>query len=325
LHICNHEPNISPDSRFPIPDSRFPIPDSRPRTRTVFPWDDLRYLLAIARAGSLAGAARTLGVNHSTVFRRLNALEAALGVRLFERLPEGYAPTTEGEAIRRHAEQAEAAVHALERTVAGADYRLSGRVRLTTPADLAIDFVAPLLPGFRAAHPGIEVEIAVSDSDFDLARREADLALRATARPPEFLVGRKVADLNWWFMASPAYLSGRGRPDGPQGLSAHDLIGASEGFRRVRAFDWLERTCGDRIVARTDHLPSMAAMAGSGLGIALLPSDLHRPDLERLFLADTGSPAQLWLLTHPDLRRVARIRAFSDFLFESLRADPRLA
>jgi DNA-binding transcriptional LysR family regulator len=304
LQICKHRP-----PRFPIP---------------VFPWDDLRYLLAIARAGSLAGAARLLGVNHSTVFRRLNALEAALGVRLFERLPEGYVPTAEGEAIRRHAEQAEAAVHALERTVAGADYRLSGRVRLTTPAGLAIDYVAPLLPAFRAAHPGIEVELAVSDSDFDLARREADLALRATTQPPEYLLGRKVAELAWWFMASPDYLARRGRPAGPEALAEHDFIGASDSFRRVRAFAWLERKFGERVVARADHLLSMAAMAGAGLGMALLPSDLHRPGLERVFEADTGSRGQLWLLTHPDLRRVARIRAFSDYLFEALRADPRL-
>ncbi|HRQ64556.1 MAG TPA: LysR family transcriptional regulator [Xanthomonadaceae bacterium] len=291
----------------------------------MFPWDDLRYLLAIAREGSLAGAARSLGVNHSTAFRRLHALEAQLGVRLFERLPEGYVTTPEGETIRRHAEQVEDAVLALERTVAGADYRLSGRVRLTTPAGLAQDYVAPLLPTFRVQHPDIEVEIAVSDTDFDLARREADLALRATSQPPEFLVGRKVADLDWCFMASPDYIAKRGRPQGVDALHDHDLIGASDSFRRVSAFAWLERQCGARIVARADHLLTMAAMACAGLGIAMLPSDLHRANLERLFVADTGAPGQLWLLTHPDLRRVARIRAFSDFLYSTLREDPRLS
>lgn len=291
----------------------------------MFTWDDLRYLLAIARAGTLAGAARDIGVNHSTVFRRLQALEAQLGVRLFERLPEGYVPTPEGEAIRVHAEQVETAVHALERTVAGADYRLSGRVRLTTPAGIALDYVAPLLPRFREVHPDIEIDIAVSDTDFDLARREADLALRATARPPEYLVGRRIANLDWWFMASSRYLAQHGRPGDLQSLVRHDLVGASDSFRRIGAFAWLEREHGARIVARADHLLTMAAMACAGVGIALLPSDVHRPGLERLFRADAGVSAQLWLLTHPDLRRVARIRAFSDFLYESLCDEPRIA
>jgi DNA-binding transcriptional LysR family regulator len=292
---------------------------------TNFHWDDLRYLLAIAREGSLAGAARVLGVNHSTAFRRLHALEEQLGVRLFERLPEGYVATAEGEAIRRHAEQVEEAVHALERTVAGADYRLSGRIRLTTPAGIAQDFVAPLLPDFRREQPQIEVDIAVSDTDFDLARREADLALRATTQPPEFLIGRKVADLQWWFMAGTSYLEANGRPGSLDDLHDHALIGASDSFRRVSAFAWLERQLGPRVVARADHLLTMAVMACAGLGIAMLPSDLHRPTLQRLFVAESGAAGQLWLLTHPDLRRVARIRAFSDFLYEALRVDPRLS
>src|SRR5258706_11350848 len=159
----------------------------------MFAWDDLRYLLAIARNRSLAGAARALAVNHSTVFRRLNAFERELGVRLFERLPEGYVPTVEGEEIRRQAEAIEASMHALERTVAGRDYRLSGEIRMTTAPSLASDYVAGYLAEFRQRYPEIRVEIAVGDHDFDLARREADIALRATLRLPEFLVGRRVA------------------------------------------------------------------------------------------------------------------------------------
>src|SRR5687768_10190489 len=116
-------------------------------------WNDLGLMLAIARGGSLAAAARTLGLNHSTVFRRLNAFEDRLGVRLFERLPEGYAPTAAGEEIRRHAEQVEASVHALERTVAGQDFALSGDIRVTTAPNLANDYLAAYLADFRRDYP----------------------------------------------------------------------------------------------------------------------------------------------------------------------------
>ena len=138
--------------------------------------------------GSLAAASRQLGVNHSTVFRRLNTFEETLGVRLFERLPSGYALTAEGESIRGEAEAVEQSVLAIERRVAGRDLAMEGDVRITTPANLAREFLAPWLPELYARFPGIRIEIAASDDDFDLARREADIALRATPAPPDWLV-----------------------------------------------------------------------------------------------------------------------------------------
>jgi len=292
------------------------------KTQTV-DWEDLRYLLAIGREGSLAGAARQLGVNHSTVFRRLQQAEARLGLRAFERLPEGYVPTAAGEAVLAEAARMDEAADALARRVAGSDVRLSGRIRLTTAPNLAADYVAGYLPAFAARYPDIRIEIAVGDRDYDLARREADLALRATAAPPDFLVGRKVCELAWWVCAGDAY------PDPPRSmaeLGAHPLIGAEASFLRVAPFAWLEKHFGEeRIVARANDLNTMAALAIAGVGIALLPSDQSRAGLRRLFPLQPAFPAALWILTHPDLRRVARIQAFSEFLSARLRDDPRLA
>jgi len=286
-------------------------------------WEDLRYLLAIGRAGSLAGAARALAVNHSTVFRRLQQAEARLGLRVFERLPEGYVPTAVGAAVLEEAARMGEAADALARRAAGSDVRLSGRIRLTTAPSLATDYVAPLLPAFLARYPDIRVEIAVGDRDYDLARREADLALRATAAPPEWLVGRKLCDLRWWVCAGEAYAH---PPAGMHELQAHPVIGAEASFLRVAPFAWLEKTQAEaRIVARSNDLNTMAALAVAGVGLALLPSDQWRPGLRRLFPLQPEFPAALWLLTHPDLRRVARLQAFSDFLSASLRDDPRLA
>ena len=291
----------------------------------IVDWEDLRYLLAIGRERTLAGAARRLGVNHSTVFRRLQQAEARLGLRVFERLPEGYLPTAAGEAVLAEAARMDEAADALARQVAGSDVRLSGRIRLTTAPSLATDYVAGYLPEFLARYPDIRVEIAVGDRDYDLARREADLALRATPQPPEYLIGRKVCDLAWWVCAGEAYLATHAAPRSMDDLASQALIGAEASFLRVAPFAWLEKTFGEaRIVARANDLNTMAALAVAGIGIALLPSDQSRPGLRRLFPLQPAFPAALWLLTHPDLRGVARIQAFSDFLSAKLRDEPRL-
>jgi DNA-binding transcriptional LysR family regulator len=291
----------------------------------MFDWNDVQVFLAIARGGSLAAAARAMKVNHSTVFRRLNAFEDALGVRLFERLPSGYALTPEGESIRAEAEAVEGNIHALERKIAGRDFALRGDIRITTPHGLAIGFIAQYLPDFIARYPGIRIEIAASDSDFDLNRREADIALRATTQPPEHLVGRQVASLCWWVYGGVTYIERMGRPAGMDELVQHRVIGADAAFQRLPIFAWLQKNVpDDAIVARAGDLDTMAALAREGVGLALLPSDQHLPDLQRLFPVEPRFTGQLWLLTHPDLRHVARIKAFMEFISERLRNDPRL-
>jgi DNA-binding transcriptional LysR family regulator len=290
-------------------------------------WDHLRFFLAVARTGSLAGAARALGVNHSTAFRRINAFEAELGARLFERLPEGYALTPLGEAVLQEALRADEAIAALTRSAAGGDFRLTGEIRMTTAPNIATEFVAPALARFRKLYPGIRVELAVSDSDYDLARRQADLALRATRAPPEYLVGRRVVTLPWFVFGSRRYFGRRrSAPKKAADLAGHDLIGADQAFRRLPALEWLHRQCPrEQFVATTNDLNTMAAMIAAGLGLGVLPADQTRKDIERLFEIEPLFTSDLWLLTHPDLRNVARIKTLSDHLFESLRADPRLA
>jgi DNA-binding transcriptional LysR family regulator len=291
-----------------------------------FDWNDLPFFLAIARHGNLNRAAAALEVNHSTVFRRVNGMEERLGARLFERLPEGYSLTPAGEQILAHAQHAEDAVHALRRSVAGRDAMLTGQIRMTAAPDLARHFVAPGLVEFARRQPGIRVELAVGDSDYDLGRREADLALRATPRPPEHLVGRHVAGLTWRAYASEDYLGARGRPASSADLGEHALIGSDEGLARVAVFaDLRRRFPPQQFAATSNDLGCMAALAAAGLGIAFLPFTPARYDLVPLFDVTPPHRSELWILTHPDLRGTARIRLLADFLFEWLRRDPRLA
>ena len=279
-------------------------------------WDDLRVFLAIADTGSLSGAAKALSNNHSTIYRRLNALEDEIKVRLFDRRATGYALTPAGERMLQLARDADNAIHNIERELAGRDVSPSGVVRVTTPPNIARTIFPAAIKALRKSHPGILVEISVGDSDYDLNRREADLALRATTNPPEHLVGRRVAELSWWFFGSKTQK--RKSPASAAAIKGKPLIGADASLMRLKAFRWLDDHYRDDIVARANDLSTMAALAGAGVGYALLPSDQTCREVQRLFeVKDFGGA--LWLLTHPDLRDVRRIKIVSDALAQAVR------
>lgn len=284
-------------------------------------WDDLRIFLAVARSGSLSGAARTLGVNHSTVFRRIGAFEEALGVRLFERLPGGYLLTPAGEEMRDGALRVEEEISGLSRMVTGQDLRLSGMVRVTTIDMLAFGLLPRHLAGFRKAYPGIDIELVVGNATLSLTRREADIALRVGNAPPETLVGRRVGRLVFAVYGSAEYNARRPEPD----LGQHDWIGFdSEHAALARRFaSFLPEV---QPMLRTNSVAAALAAAQAGIGLAPLPcgiADLE-PDLVRIAPLPDDFTLDLWLLTHEDLRRTARMRAFLDFLADELAAEAPL-
>ncbi|TWC07227.1 LysR family transcriptional regulator [Bradyrhizobium macuxiense] len=286
-------------------------------------WNDLRLVLAVAREGSLSGAARRLGVTHSTVFRRLGAIETAIGTRLFERFRDGYAPTPAGETAAASAARLEDEVLALERKLAGQDLRPSGPVRITTTDTLGAVLVRHL-PAMRAAHPEIRPEIIVSNAMANLTRREADIAIRPTPAPSELLVGRRIADIAHAIYGSRAYLARRDDRD----LSAHDWIGLDDALAGTVIADWMRKNLRSaRVACRVDALPALRDAAVAGMGLALLPcyvGDLA-PALRRLTPKPLAEPrSALWLLTHDDLRRTARVRATLDFLAKVLASERAL-
>lgn len=270
--------------------------------------------LAIAETGSLAGAAKRLGKNHSTVFRRLNALESSLSTRLFERQPSGYVTTPVGDRLLEMSRDIEAMFQQIDLEVSGRDLQPTGQVRLTTAPNIARTLVPTVVRELREAHPGIVLEIAVGDADYNLSRREADIALRATLNPPLHLVGRKILDLSWWICG--AARTRRRPPATLDALMDYPLIGADRGLMRLDAFQWLEKHYSEQIVARANDLSTMAAMTLAGVGLSVLPSDQREASLKHL-LRVPNLDGELWLLTHPDLRRVARVRAVWDAVLRS--------
>lgn len=293
-------------------------------------WNELRLVLAVARAGSLTTAAGQLGIDHSTVFRRLNALEQRLAVRVFERLPGGiYQLTPAGERMATAAERMEDEALALARDIAGADGRLSGRLRVTSSETLAYSRLTKHLAGFRTVHPGIVVELAIENRVLSLSRREADVALRPIRPREGDLWGRKLAGVAWTFFASPTYLDAHdGAIRDTAALGPHALVGWEETAGGITAADWLDRNVpAERFVYRTNSLVNQSVAARAGIGLALLPCYLGdgEPGLVRALAQPIEELAgELWIVTHQDLKGTARVRAFFDVVGEGLAREREL-
>lgn len=281
-------------------------------------WNDLRTVLAVSRAGSLAGAARELDLRHSTVFRRIENAEQRLGARLFERSRSGWTPNTQGEAVARAAAEMETAALGAERTISGADERLAGVIRIATSELLAGYLLPPLLASFLAEHRGIEIEADVSNRNVDLTRREADLALRATMQPPENLVGRQVAVMRYAVFAARSVI-GRGR--GPRVLEQLPWVGFDERIAHFQIAQWFSQALPRvRPRLRLDSIPALLKAAVAGSGAVLLPTfaGAQEPRLLRITPPIEGTEIGLWLLSHPDVRGNARVRALASHLAQAV-------
>jgi DNA-binding transcriptional LysR family regulator len=284
-------------------------------------WDDLRYFLAIARAGSLSGAARTLGVNHSTVFRRLHAFEARLGVRLFDRLATGYALTVAGDDMVASAEQVDQEINALDRRLSGRDLKLSGPIVVSTADTLAYRFLGPHLAAFHDEYPGIDLELVLATEFFNLSKRQADVAIRPTLSPPDTLVGRRLCGIAFAPYASKEYLKTKGPVDD---LADHRWLGFNDSLSHLAAAKWMrENLPATSLALRANNLIGLLSGAVAGMGVAPLPCFMGdvEPNLTRLYPLDPKIASELWLLTHEDLRNTARIRAFMDFMATSITGD----
>ncbi len=282
----------------------------------IMNWDDLRLIQAIGDAGSMAGAARALELDYSTVFRRLNALEKDLSTRLFERTRTACTATLAGERMLGAATAVRESVDSALLEIAGQDARLTGIIRVTTTPSLAQALIIPLLGGFRERFPGIRVELHESYAVFDLMHREADIAVRFTSKPPETLVGTSLGTAGSAVFAAPDYWQKHG--DRP--LSELDWIvpteeSCSRGERR-----WLQRNVADdRIVMRANTGPAALVAVQNGLGVTILVRYMGvAGGLREISQPLPELDEQIWLLTHPNLRAVARVRAFFEYMREQL-------
>lgn len=288
-----------------------------------FDWNDLRHFLAVAREGSTLSAARALRVNQSTVHRRMAALEKCLGCALAERHPRGYRLTDFGKQLQPYAEGVEEAVSALRRNVASFDRGMKGTIRLTCSTGVAhLLMNAKLLDVFHTRHPGLKITLHMTENMFDLAKGDADIAIRGGQPKDEALIGRKIADVPWGIYASRSYVERCGRPKDVDDLNGHSIIEFIGEIADLKAARWLRSKAPQANVAgHSSNIPSVLLAVKSGAGLAPLPLPLA--DLDDELLRMLGPISELnypmYLLTHRDLRKLPRISAFFDFCVSELR------
>ncbi|ACS42303.1 Transcriptional regulator, LysR family [Methylorubrum extorquens AM1] len=273
-------------------------------------WDEFRLVQAIADRGALAPAAAHLGINPSTAFRRLAAVEAELGARLFERHRSGYVPTPAGEAMAAAAARMEEEVARFDREVADRAQTPSGLLRVTAAATLVTDFLMPILGRFRARYRQVQIELVTSEEALNLSRRDADVALRATHDPPPNLVGRRLGTIAW-----AVYGPAREDADGETDSGDADWVSPSEAVAGGLFARFVAARAGpERVALRLNSVQGLCEAIVEGVGIGPLPC--YRGDrlasLRRLSGPEPELAGSLWLLTHPDLRHAARVRAFMD-------------
>lgn len=284
-------------------------------------WNDLRDFLAISRHRTLSAAADALGVQQSTMGRRLKALEARVGAKLLQRTSSGFVLTAAGEAILNSVERIETETQAVERAISGKDVRLEGIVRLAAVEDLTVQILTPILAEFYAQYPGITLELITDMRELSLLNGEVDVALRLSRFTQSELVARKVADCAFGVYASAAYLEARGWPDFARGAADHRLLLPPQELNGSPQAHWLaSMTEAARIALRANSFAMLVAASESGMGVVCLPRFLGDAAALTLLETPTAAPTrELWLGVHPDLRAAPRFRAITEFLAAGLK------
>ena len=289
----------------------------------MFDWNDLQYFLAIARHGSIANAAKSLGVNQSTVQRRLRALERAMGCSLAERRAEGYRLTPVGEQLLAEAGQVGEAVDALQRRISALDLTATGQVKLTSHVTVGQRIIrSGFLDRFHARHPGIRIELIMEQRALDLGKGEADIALRGGGPGGGSLIGRKIADLPWAIFASADFVERHGRPATPADLGRFSVVELAGDIKALPAALWMKSHAPSaHIAASCTNIPSVHLAIKSGAGLAPLPAvyGAGDPELVRLLGPIPELDYPMFLFTHKDLRKLPRVSTVFEFCLRELK------
>lgn len=283
-------------------------------------WDNLRYVLVVAKCGSIAAAARELGVNRTTVLRRIDAFQENLGCRIFERSQSGYVLTLEAEKIIDAAQEVESTLLNIQRQIEGRELRLEGELRVTTTDTLMVSKLGPHLASFHRKHPHILVTVGITNNIMDLTRRDADIAIRPTHEPEYPLVGRRLADVHFGVYGSADYLEAFSGTT----LQQHHWIGFDPSLQSTLPGKWLDAKFPKaKICFRSDSFVGLRIAAENGIGLALLPHYLGDSStiLQRLPAPTEELTTGLWLLAHPDMIRSARVNAFMHHFSDALTDD----
>ena len=290
-------------------------------------WSDLRVFLAVARAGSTLQAARALGINQTTVSRRIQTLEAALGLTLFVRRNTGYSLTAHGETLVEAAARVEGDVEAFAANAERLRRLSGGAIRVTAPESMFAHLLAPIFRAYRRDHPELRIEPISSERYLDLERGEADIAFRSTKTPvEERLIARRLPDMAWTLYCSPEYVAENGAPGSPEELKNHSVLVYDSALEQSRWGRWLAvHADPERIAARSNSVTNMVGLIRASLGVGLLPC--LEGDTAALLRCIDPPPPELagawWLLMTPEVHNIPAVRRFTDFAVAELRRQRR--
>ncbi|MEP0940660.1 MAG: LysR family transcriptional regulator [Rhizobiaceae bacterium] len=290
-------------------------------------WDIFRYVIAVADNGSAVAAAKVLGVDGTTVIRHISRFEKQRGIQLFERLPSGYSPTAECEAILKLARDLQEGVTEINRRITGHDLRLEGTISVTTTDSFLEAVVADIIAEFCSLHPQIQIETMVTTNRVSLSRQDAHVAIRAAQEPQDHLVGQRIAEVAFAVYGAAKVVDQLAGHRDIATLGNLPWIGMRDALSRSLAWQWMSTHIpSDAVKVTSDTFVAMRALARGGAGLVVLPCCLGDPDPEMVRVIEPikETATTLWVLTHPDVRKAARVRAFSSFAGRQLRNQQAL-
>jgi len=293
----------------------------------MYDWNDLKYFLELTRQGKLVRAAGRLHVDHTTVSRRIGALEKQLDVRLFDKSPNGYQLTDAGLRLLPLAEEIETRSNRLYQEIAGKDARLSGTVRVATPEALGSQVIARHVGEFAELHPDIEIELVAETRRMSLSKREADIAISFSRPDSGRLIAWKLCDYRLRLYGSKDYLARRAPIDGIDDLAKHDFVSYIEDLIEMPELRFFDNTIKNaHVVFRSTNVSAQfnAILQGIGLGLVHCFMAQREPRLQVVLPRQLSVERTYWLLVHEDLRHVARVDAVCQFLTRILGQDRAL-
>ena len=283
-------------------------------------WNDYLYFLKVATCGNLKAAAQELGVNYSSVFRRINGLEEQLNVRLFERLKTGYKLTKAGEDIFERVQLVDEQMNTIQRLIQGKDVHLSGHIKISTTDTIGYYWLPPYITRFKALYPDIIIDLDIKTRYTNLSKREADIVLPAVNTQPDYMVGTKLAPMYVRLYGATTYIERYGMQQSPADFHKHHFLMPNESLASLPANKWLRKYVKEEnIVACCDKLTGLYHLARQGLGLTILPHYISASDHDTLVeIMDLPDECNhhVWILTHPDIRFTARIKAFMQFMYK---------
>lgn len=284
-------------------------------------WDHLRFFLALAEHGTLTRAGRSLGVSHTTVLRRVRSFETALGARLFERTASGYRTSDAGRKLMHSASSMRRTLEATARDIGAATHEASGEVVISAPDTIGSQLLPPIVTGLQDRHPGLRLHVRIRNDLVDLYDREADIAIRTGGDPPEGLIGKRLGSVTFVVCAAKSYCEATGIENLSVELGEHRFIELSERFRNARlGRRFAEHIPPGAVRVQVDSLLDAYAFCRAGCGITVLPRYLLGIDDTLQALEDTRESwtNEIWLLSHADLRGLARLQVVRDALARAL-------